>query len=288
MPLSPANVGRSTDFIEHEVDARWIMAYAASLGDLNPRYMDTATATVCTHPVFPVCLEWPSVLATRTLLGTQLTNDESARGVHAAHDLHIFRPIQAGAKLRTSATLISVEAIKPGAGYTLRLDTVDAANELICQTFQYGIYRGVSVEGSAKSSEAAPAPPVSARLNDSTTIISVPAGSAHTYTECARIWNPIHTDRKFAQDAGLPDIILHGTATLALSISELINIFTEGQPDRVVRLGGRFAAIVLMPSNLQLRTSGCYRNTDGLTTVSYAISTAQGEPAISGGFFVFR
>ena len=288
MPLSTANVGRSTDFIEHEVDARWIMAYAASLGDLNPRYMDTATATVCTHPVFPVCLEWPSVLATRTLLGTQLTNDESARGVHAAHDLHIFRPIQAGAKLRTSATLISVEAIKPGAGYTLRLDTVDAANELICQTFQYGIYRGVSIEGSAKSSEAAPAAPVSARLNDSTTIISVPAGSAHTYTECARIWNPIHTDRKFAQDAGLPDIILHGTATLALSISELINNFTEGQPDRVVRLGGRFAAIVLMPSNLQLRTSDCYRNTDGLTTVSYAISTAQEEPAISGGFFVFR
>ena len=157
MPLNTASVGRATDFIEHEVDARWLMAYAASLGDLNPNYMDTAAGTVCAHPVFPVCLEWPPILATRALLGDQLTNDESARGVHAGHDLHIFRPILAGSKLRTKATLIGVESIKPGAGYTLRLDTVDAAENLVCQTFQYGIYRGVSVEGDAKASAAAPA-----------------------------------------------------------------------------------------------------------------------------------
>ena len=31
MPLNTASVGRATDFIEHEVDARWLMAYAASL-----------------------------------------------------------------------------------------------------------------------------------------------------------------------------------------------------------------------------------------------------------------
>ena len=52
MPLNTASVGRATDFIEHEVDARWLMAYAASLGDLNPNYMDTAAGTVCAHPVF--------------------------------------------------------------------------------------------------------------------------------------------------------------------------------------------------------------------------------------------
>ena len=45
MPLNTASVGRATDFIEHEVDARWLMAYAASLGDLNPNYMDTAAGT---------------------------------------------------------------------------------------------------------------------------------------------------------------------------------------------------------------------------------------------------
>ena len=288
MPLNAACVGRSTDYIEHEVDARWLMAYAASLGDCNPKYMDTAAGTVCAHPLFPVCLEWPPILATRELLGDDLTNDESARGVHAAHDLHIFRPILAGMTLRTNATLISVKAIQPGAGYTLRLDTIDAEDNLVCQTFQFGIYRGVAMKGSSEAANSAPPLPTAIPLNENVLRIAVPEGCAHIYTECARIWNPIHTDRKFAQNAGLPDIILHGTATIALSISELVTEFTEGQPDRVVRLGGRFSAMVLMPSELTLRTSTPRRAADGYSTVSFAVANTQGEPAISAGFFVFR
>src|SRR5215831_17990681 len=45
---------------------------------------------------------------------------------------------------------------------------------------------------------------------------------AHVYSECARIWNAIHTDRAAALAAGLPDIILHGTATLALAVSAVL------------------------------------------------------------------
>ena len=79
------------------------------------------------------------------------------------------------------------------------------------------------------------------------------SGAAHVYTECARIFNPIHTDRAVALAAGLPDIILHGTATLALAVSELIKGFADGNPARVKRLGGRFSAMVLMPGMLSLR-----------------------------------
>ena len=45
--------------------------------------------------------------------------------------------------------------------------------------------------------------------------VPIGAGAAHVYTECARIWNPIHTDTAVTAKAGLPGIILHGTATLA-------------------------------------------------------------------------
>ena len=54
MPLNTANIGRATDYFEHDVDARWLMAYAASLNDLNPKYMDTTAGPVCAHPLFPV------------------------------------------------------------------------------------------------------------------------------------------------------------------------------------------------------------------------------------------
>ena len=287
MPLNTSNVGQSTDFIEHTADDRWIMAYAAALGDLNPAYMDTTEGTICAHPVFPVCLEWPSILRTRNLLGPEMSDAESARGVHAAHDLHIYRPITAGALLRTRATLVGVRQMAPGAGYTLRLDTFDVDENLICRTYQFGIYRDVEVVGEPIISEAIPSLPADGPIVNEISVIPISAGAAHTYTECARIWNPIHTDSKVAQDAGLPDIILHGTATLALSVSHLVNHYVEGQLKRVRRLGGRFAGMVFMPSELTLHTSEIQQSDDGLSTISFEIKRADGKLAIESGFFSF-
>ena len=86
------------------------------------------------------------------------------------------------------------------------------------------IYRGVGVNHDQANSEKLP-PPVAGFDFEVDNVISipVPAHLAHTYTECAHIWNPIHTDRAVALAAGLPDIILHGTATLALAVSALVD-----------------------------------------------------------------
>jgi acyl dehydratase len=81
----------------------------------------------------------------------------------------------------------------------------------------------------------------------------VAAGAAHVYTECAHIWNPIHTDRAVAIAAGLPDIILHGTATLALAVSAIVREELGDAPARVSRIAARFGAMVMMPSVLTLR-----------------------------------
>ena len=67
MPYDPRIVGQQTTPVEHEVDARWLMAYAAGIGDCSPSYMDTASGTVIGHPLFPVCLEWPVKIANSTL-----------------------------------------------------------------------------------------------------------------------------------------------------------------------------------------------------------------------------
>src|SRR6185295_14411140 len=77
--------------------------------------------------------------------------------------------------------------------------------------------------------------------------LSVAATAGHVYTECARIWNPIHTDPEYARAAGLPGIILHGTATLALSVSRLTKA--------AKRVRCRFAGMVLMPGTLTVHAS---------------------------------
>ena len=57
-----------TDPIHHDVDRRWLMAYAAGLGDDRPVYTDpTGPGGIVGHPLFPVCVEWPTVLAVRHL-----------------------------------------------------------------------------------------------------------------------------------------------------------------------------------------------------------------------------
>ena len=110
MPLNTKIVGQRSKSFTHDVDARWIMAYAAGLGDTQATYLDTQAGTVVAHPLFPVCLEWPVILDCATIPGSETaTPEERARGVHAAHDLHIVRPIRAGEKLTTQATIIGSE-----------------------------------------------------------------------------------------------------------------------------------------------------------------------------------
>lgn len=288
MPLDKKMIGCQTNGVEHWVDERWLMAYAASLADLNPAYMNTPAGKVIAHPVFPVCLEWPPILNTRKLAAADtLTEEESGRGVHAAHDLHIFRPIRAGEMLTTKATMIGIEAIRPGGAYTMRLDTFDTQQQLVCTTYQLSIYRGVAVidgrTGNEGDGERPPEAPDSLPIEQAQNFdIHIPGSLAHTYTECARIWNPIHTDRRVALAAGLPDIILHGTATLALAVTRIIDQRLGGDPTRVKRIGGRFAAMVLMPSTIQLQLSA-----SGDDHLSFQVLNEQGETAISKGFICF-
>jgi len=286
MPLNTAMVGASTAAITHDVDARWIMAYAAGLADQNPRYLNTQAGIVIAHPVFPVCLEWPVILGSRHLPGYEsVTPAEGARGVHAAHDLHLYRPIRAGDRLTTQATVIGLQQIKPGAAQLTRLDTVDTEGKLVCRTYQLGISRNVEVVGAPATVEVPPELPQ--RLNAASKPrrfpIPVMAGAAHVYTECARIWNPIHTDRKVALAAGLPDIILHGTATMALAVTRLVDECLGGDPTRVRRLGGRFTAMVLMPSTLTLEILG-----DEGGTLFFSVLTQDGQSAFSQGFLSYQ
>ena len=82
--------------------------------------------------------------------------------------------------------------------------------------------------------------------------VDVPAGLAHVYSECARIWNPIHTDVAVARAAGLPNIILHGTATLALAVSHVMR-HAALDPRDVRRVRSSFTGMVPLPSRLTVR-----------------------------------
>jgi acyl dehydratase len=286
MPLNSRVVGASTRGFTHQIDAGWLTAYAGGIGDDNPRYQETAEGPVMAHPVFPVSLEWPVILASRQLPGYDALNQkESARIVHAAHDLHIHRPIVAGESYSTRAQVVSLEAIRPGAAVVTRLDTRDGRGELVCQTWHLAICRGVAIEGEPGVFEAPPAPPDFSNTEPQQRAFEIPVAEdlSYTYTEAARIESPIHTDREYAKAAGLPDIILHGTATLALGVTALVNTFADGDPTRVERIGGRFSGVVLMPNTLTLEVT-----TRAGSTYGFRVSERGGAEVFSAGYIKFK
>ena len=217
-----------------EIDSRWTMAYAAALGDSIPLYMDT-TRGVIAHPMFPVCFEWPAQVAMRAQFekSTSLTRDEAMRAVHATHDTVLYRSIKPPERLTTRLTVAGVERRKPGAYMVTRLDTIDETGKPVCTTWYGALYRGVEVVGPDLPPKFPPAPtePIVEEGEPlSECQVDVPAGMAHIYTECARIFNPIHTDASVARAAGLPEIILHGTATLALAVSRIVESVAGKDP----------------------------------------------------------
>ena len=91
-------------------------------------------------------------------------------------------------------------------------------------------------------------------------------------------WNPIHSDLAVARAAGLPGLILHGTATLALAVSHVIRRELGGEPLRVREVAARFAGTVALPSTLGVRCRGREGH-----VVAFDAVDARGEPVLRDG-----
>jgi acyl dehydratase len=249
-----------------------MMAYAAGLGESDARYYDTAAAQgVLAHPLFPVCYEWPLAQPLRALPALQPL---FPRLLHAQHDLAIHRPVRAGETLRVSGRIVAVTQRRPGAFVVFRFEAMDHSGAPVTTTDFGALYRDVEV--SQPGTEAGREPPTPQAPLEPIGEMQVAANAAHVYTECARIWNPIHTDIAYAHAAGLPGLILHGTATLALSVSRALQAL-QGDAAKVRRVRCRFAGMVPMPSTLTVH------GTRHGGEISFETRIEQGAPVITRG-----
>jgi acyl dehydratase len=267
-------VGLSIGPVACSVDARWLMAYAAAVGETDPRYYDTsAPAGPVAHPVFPVCYEWPVAVALRA---KTLDAALGPLGVHAVHRLIIHRPPRAGDSLRTTAQVTAVQRRKRGTLLISRYTTTDRTGVPVSTTDYGSLYRGVELRGDdgARSWEPDTADGAEVRWAED---VDVTGQAAHIYTEGARIHNPIHTDIAVARSAGLPGLILHGTATLALAVSRVVTRDLGGDPAAVRGVAGRFTGMVTMPSTLTVRGRVARQG------LAFDVVDAAGQPVLSDG-----
>jgi acyl dehydratase len=254
-------VGLEIEPDEQTLDARWLMAYNAALGELSAE----------PHPLFPVCYEWP---ATRRLRERAGLAPLDARLVHAQHDLTIHRT-PAAERLRVSGKVVAAIQRRPGVLVVFRFTTHGEKGDRVTTTDFSALYRDVKLDGGDRSVAPCEDPPGNNGALAALGQIPVAATAAHVYTECARIFNPIHTDVAYARAAGLPGIILHGTATLALSISHLRkSLFFES----VRRVRCRFTGMVTMPNTLTVHAS---RDGDD---IAFETRNAAGQAVVERGW----
>ena len=261
------------------VTPRMALAYSAGLGCETA--LDDANADFAASPFFCVSLEWQLVIAARNeMLG--VTPGEAVRAVHAGQSTRFLNPLRPGQTVTVSGRILEVRKTRAGALSVTELNVTAADGVPISSTLSTGVFRDVGVDGDDRRiGVAAPLPARTPMHGIEETSIPIDRGFPHRYTECANIWNPIHTERRVALAAGLPDIIVHGTALWALAGKTLLARFAPNAPQRLTSFAGRFAAMVVPGTVITVR----HGHAEG--EVAFEVLNARGETAIADGRATF-
>lgn len=242
MPLPSNFVGRLIGPLRWNATARRLLAYRAVLAPEDAAGLDDSRAGgLCALPTHAATPEWLATLALLEQLSPTFTPAEALSGVHIEQDSAFLLPVQEGDKIETTVEVRGLRHTRSGAVMACAFETRRAQDgAVLVRTNAATLYRGVKTEDAGDcprpEDRQAPDGPVAG--------IDLPYGFAHLYSECAEIWNPIHTERRAALSAGLGGIIVHGTALWAKAGLTLCRLYAEGETKRLKSLSARFLAPV--------------------------------------------
>jgi acyl dehydratase len=278
-----ADMGRRTV----QITKRMTMAYAAGIGAVDDSCLDDVRPGGVVAPLsYSASLEWPMMIAPSYLAAIGRDSATVYDGlVHAFQDSRFFRPVRPGMSLEVVGRVTGVKTTPAGALVVCKIVTTDRQTGApVTESWFGSMFRTTAVESDDIVSEAPPAlrmrPEVSGESVERLPI-DVPKGMAHVYTECADIWNPIHTEREFALASGLPDIILHGTCTLALAMQRLAARLRPDSEHPFLRVGTRFSRMVVPGAPISLEFDPT--DEDG---VAFDVRNSAGELALTHGIVV--
>jgi len=289
MPINPDSLGARAS-LSQQVDTRWVLSYAAGLGLSDPLFLDDSQPDgPCVVPMFCVCLEWEAALKARNA-SLRLSADELRQAVHAWQRSAFKAPIRAGMTVSTSSEVVYLRRTSAGTYVVMRYLTSDQADgSLLTDSLSGSLFRGVPMIPGAPD-EVGVLPALAATEMLDATPLSVAQRMIeptypHVYTECARIWNPIHTEQRVARAAGLSNILLHGTATWALAAVAIARMQAGGDRAlaRLELLEGQFKKPVPPGDTLNFRALSDEPAGQSVRSIAFDALTGTGQTAISAG-----
>lgn len=286
MELGSGLVGKR--FRPHEVmlTARHCMNYAAAVGDANPWYLDDERPEgIIAPPMVAVALTWQITKDPASFLEEgDLLLGLLPYGVHYTETLEWHRVMIPGERLRVVGELVAVLPHRSGTYVVTRYIGSDEGGRAVFTEHFGWLFRGVSCTDQGRGAGALPRFPEAPPEGGPIWGVEIPIGqmASHLYDGCADIHNPIHTSRSFARSVGLPENILHGTATLAMAVREVVDREADRDPRRMRALSCRFSSMVFLGTSVRVQLLARTEGSDG-TTLFFEVLTTSGKKAIRDG-----
>jgi len=284
--------------LTHEIDNRWLMGFCAAVGDARDEFFDTSRPTgIIAHPLFSLALEWPAyLLVVRELIGLGLGKEDAMLATPIDHEVTLYRSIWPGHSLTTIPAVRGVQSNAAGAIIVLEMTTTRGNGALVARSTSRVLFPGVGLAGSPIG--------VDPRRTESIVDLRVPdplsiavhtgtgvklkrgrrrlgAAAAHVFGECSGMWNPLHTDRAVALDAGLPGLTVPPQALLAMAVSSVMQL-SDVAPMCVRRIRGEFGTRVALPAVIDIEATV----TSPASVIGFRVCSDASGKAITNGTIV--
>jgi acyl dehydratase len=287
MQISSKQVGTPLRPVCTKIHWRETMNYAAAISDDNPLYFDDERSEgIIAPPMFIVAVTWPIIAnLAQYLEPIAISNEVVQTLVHYSEHIRFHRPIRPDDELTIQGQIAAVLPHRAGTYMVVRFDAVDAFDQKVFTEYTGAMLRGVQLQDDGKGGETLPR--FTEKKYDGSILwqaqLRIDPMLPFIYDGCTGIMFPIHTSKKFARQVGLPDIILQGTATLALAVRELINREAKGNPFRLKELACRFTGMVFPADAITLSV---YEKMAGEQNgaLYFDVLNAAGQGVISKGF----
>jgi acyl dehydratase len=224
---------------DYEVTAEGIAGYLDAIGAAH-RAADAAP------PLFPVVTAarpcWDVI---ELLLAANGVPFDRHPIVHIHHDMRVASLVRAGDVLTTEARVSEVRVDRPGTWACIDVESRRQDGSLVAGFRGLCLLLGAALSGPpgrfdvrAPSSDSAPGDgPGAALVATRPVSLDQPA----RYARATGDVNPIHLDDAAARAAGLPGVVLHGMAALAIVTDIAVDAVCGGDQRAVRRVAARFS-----------------------------------------------
>jgi len=205
--------------------------------------------------------------------------------VHHTETIVHHRALVPGDTLTIDGLIAAIEPHRAGTRVVIRFDAADEKHRPVFSEYCGALLRGVTCADGGRRAGDLPAIPAPENPDGSIwcAAIDIDPLMPYIYDGCTDIVFPIHTSPKFAEEVGLPGIILQGTATLALAVREMVDHEAGRRPDRIRTLSGRFTGMVLPGTRIEIHLNE-RRDIPGGKALFFAVHDNTGQKAVSDGY----